>query len=166
MDAIRLAGPDDAGELLALQHRLDAQSSFMLLEPGERAQAPDRLRARLAAQGASGSFDLVADGPDGLAGWLSVDVLPFRRAARTGYIVIGVDTGAAGRGIGTALMSEAAAEAGRRGLHRLELTVMTDNLRALSLYLRAGFQVEGLRRHALSRSGAPVDEYYLGRLLG
>ena len=32
---IRLASLDDATALLALQHRLDAQSPFMLLEPGE-----------------------------------------------------------------------------------------------------------------------------------
>jgi RimJ/RimL family protein N-acetyltransferase len=33
------------------------------------------------------------------------------------------------------------------------------------LYVRCGFQVEGLRRRALIRDGAPVDEYYMGRLL-
>ncbi len=72
MHQIRLAGPDDAGALLGLQHRLDAQSPFMLLEPGERDQAPGRLRARLQAQGRAGSFDLVAEDEKngGLAGWL------------------------------------------------------------------------------------------------
>jgi len=165
VEGIRLAGPRDAGILLALQHRLDAQSSFMLLAPGEREQAPEQLRDRLAAQGAAGGFDLVADGPDGLAGWLSVDVLPYRRAQHTGYVVMGVDAAAAGRGTGTALLAEAAAEATRRRLLRLELTVMSDNLRAVSLYLRNGFQVEGLRRRALSRDGAVIDEYYMGLLL-
>jgi ribosomal protein S18 acetylase RimI-like enzyme len=80
-------------------------------------------------------------------------------------VVIGVDTAAAGRGIGTALLTAGAAEAQRRGLRRLELTVMTDNQRALSLYVRSGFEVEGLRRQALDRSGTVVDEYYMGRLL-
>jgi RimJ/RimL family protein N-acetyltransferase len=165
VEAIRLAGPQDAGDLLALQHRLDAQSSFMLLEPGEREQDPERLRAWLESQGPAGSFDLVAEAPDGLAGWLSAEVLPFRRARRTGYLVMGVDAAAAGRGIGAALLAEATAEGARRGLERLELTVMADNLRALGLYLRSGFQVEGLRRQALVRDGEVVDEYYLGRLL-
>jgi ribosomal protein S18 acetylase RimI-like enzyme len=170
VEGIRLASPLDAEPLLALQHRLDAQSSSMLLEPGEREQDPEPLRTRLAAQNrTSGSFDLVADGPDGLAGWLAgwleVQVLPYRRAQHTGYLVIGVDAAAAGRGIGTALLAEAAAEAIKRGLLRLELTVMTDNLRAVGLYLRSGFQVEGVRRQALHRDGTAVDEYYMGRLL-
>jgi hypothetical protein len=69
---IRMASPDDAAALLALQHRLDAQSRFMLLEPGEREQAPDRLRARLLAQSRAGSFDLIAEEEKSghVVGWL------------------------------------------------------------------------------------------------
>ncbi len=144
MADIRTAGPDDAAALLELLHKLDAQSAYMMLEPGEREPAPDRLRDRLAGQDAAGSFDLVAEEAGRLAGWLSAEVLPFRRARRTGYLVLGVDADFAGRGIGAALL---------------------DNLRALGLYARSGFQVEGLRRRALIRDGTPVDEYYMGRLL-
>lgn len=165
MADIRKAGPDDAAALLRLLHKLDAQSAYMMLEPGEREAAPDRLRDRLAAQDAAGSFDLVAEETGRLAGWLSAEVLPFRRARRTGYLVLGVDADFAGRGIGAALLATAVDEAQLRGLWRLELTVMADNLRALGLYVRCGFQVEGLRRRALIRDGAPVDEYYMGRLL-
>jgi len=167
MHQIRLAAAEDAGALLALQHRLDGQSEFMLLEPGEREQSPARLRDRLLAQGRDGGFDLVAEGGDGggLAGWLSVEVLPFRRARRTGYLVLGVDAAAAGRGLGRSLLEAAEHEAAGRGLRRLELTVMTGNLRALALYLRSGFQVEGLRRRALVRGSTVVDEYYMGKLL-
>lgn len=165
MGKIRLASPGDATALLALQRRLGAQSSFMLLEPDEREQAPGRLRARLASQGRAGSFDLVAPGDDGLLGWLSVEVLPLRRARRCGYVVMGVDAAAAGHGLGMALLTAAATHAQRRGLRRLELTVMTDNLRALNVYLRSGFEVEGVRRQALDRGGTVIDEYYMGRLL-
>jgi len=169
MHPIRLAGPQDADALLDLQHRLDAQSEFMLFEPGEREQDPARLRDRLLAQGPAGSFDLVAGAGDaesgGLAGWLAVDVLPVRRARRTGYLVLGVDAAAAGRGIGRGLLAAAGDEAARRGLGRLELTVITGNLRALSLYLQCGFEVEGLRRQALVRGTTVTDEYYMGKLL-
>lgn len=78
---------------------------------------------------------------------------------------MGVDADAAGRGIGSGLLAAADQQARHRGLRRLELTVMADNLRALGLYLRGGFQVEGLRRQALARDGATVDEYYMGKLL-
>ena len=171
--AIRLASAEDAAALLALQRRLDAQSSFMLLEPDERNETPARLRDRLGAQTVTGSFDLLAEqvGDAGdptrplLVGWLAVGVPPYRRAAHAGHVVLGVDAAHAGRGAGGDLLTAAVREAARRGLRRLELTVMTDNLRAIGLYLRHGFTVEGLRRQALLRDGVPVDEYHMARLL-
>jgi hypothetical protein len=84
-------------------------------------------------------------------------VLPFRRARHSSYLVIGVDTAAVGRGLGRDLLAAAEREASGRGLRRLELTVMTDNLRAVGLYLRGGFRVEGLRHHALQRDDAPCQ---------
>jgi len=170
---IRLAVPDDAAALLALQQRLDRQSAFMLLEPDERQASPDPVRLRLASQTEQGSFDLVAPvaGDDrglvvvAVAGWLAVEVMAYRRAAHGGYVVLGVDAQHSGRGLGGALLEAAAQESTRRGLTRLELTVMSDNLRALGLYLRHGYQVEGLRRQALRRGGTLVDEYLMARLL-
>lgn len=169
---IRLAVSDDAPALLALQQRLDCQSSFMLLEPDERDPSPDPLRRRLGAQGSRGSFDLVADCPTGLhephkalAGWLCVEVSPWRRAAHVGYVVLGVDIGHSGQGIGGALLEAGHREAVRRGLGRLELTVMVDNLRAFDLYRRHGYQVEGRRRGALLRAGEYADEYFMAQLL-
>jgi RimJ/RimL family protein N-acetyltransferase len=44
------------------------------------------------------------------------------------------------------------------------LTVHTSNLQALGLYLRYGFQVEGVRRHSLLVDGRYVDEYLMSRL--
>jgi hypothetical protein len=69
MENIRLAGPQDADALLALQHRLDAQSSFMLLEPGEREREPGRLHARLVTQGEAGSFGQVPGPPFERSRW-------------------------------------------------------------------------------------------------
>ena len=156
MTTIRPVRPGDAEELLALQLALDDESEFMLLSPGERDHTPRRLDAL------EPSYVVVAEGTDGLDGYAEVSVLPFARAARTGYVVMGVRAASAGQGIGKALLRSAIDEAVARGLRRLELTVMTHNRRALSLYLGCGFEVEGLRREALSTG----SEYYLGLLLG
>ena len=43
----RAAGPDDAAALLALKRRLDRESSFMLLEPGERTEDSGDVAAHL-----------------------------------------------------------------------------------------------------------------------
>lgn len=165
---IRLATGSDSAALLALQRRLDAQSSFMMLEAGERENDLQGLQRRLDAENDTGSFDLLATDEEQqptLVGWLAVEVAPFRRAAHAGNLVLGVDAEFSGRGTGARLLDAAATEASARGLRRLELTVMTDNIRALHLYLREGFQVEGLRRQAMLRDGRLVDEYFMARLL-
>jgi ribosomal protein S18 acetylase RimI-like enzyme len=158
---VRLAVDADGPRLLALQHRLDEQSSFMLLEPDERRGGPDP------PPDAGPGYYLLGDPGPGqpLAGYVHVDVPPFRRARRTGYLVIGVDADWSGRGLGTRLMQGAIDEGRRRGLRRIELTVMTHNLAAIGLYLSCGFQIEGLRRACLTVDGRETDEYFLGTLL-
>ena len=49
----------------------------------------------------------------------------------------------AGRGIGTALLESMQEWARGRGLRRLELSVISHHLRAIALYLRTGFVIEG-----------------------
>ena len=163
MSTTRPARPTDADALLALQAALDAESELMLLEPGEREPTPDDLRARIESDHAS--YLLVAEGNGELAGYAEVSVLPYARARRTGYVVMGVRAAYSGKGLGRALLGAARDEAARRGLRRLELTVMTHNLRALNLYLSCGFELEGLRRNALVVGDRAVSEYYLGLLL-
>ena len=167
---IRLATGADSAALLQLQRRLDGQSAFMMYEANERDDDLEGLRRRLEAQHGTGSFDLVATDvasveQPALVGWLAVEVVPFRRAEHVGHLVLGVDAEHSGKGTGAALLAAAVAEAPGRELRRLELTVMTDNLRALHLYLRSGFEVEGLRRQAMLRQGRLVDEYFMATLL-
>ncbi|NMB90388.1 MAG: GNAT family N-acetyltransferase, partial [Chloroflexi bacterium] len=52
-----------------------------------------------------------------------------------------------------------------QGIHRLELTVMTHNQRALALYRKMGFEIEGTLRHNMRVDGVYVDEYSLAQLL-
>ncbi|MEG1910854.1 MAG: GNAT family N-acetyltransferase [Cloacibacillus sp.] len=51
-------------------------------------------------------------------------------------------------------------------LHRLELLVLTDNERAISLYKKFGFMVEATKWHAAVVRGLFVNEYSMGRLRG
>ncbi|WP_419999746.1 N-acetyltransferase family protein [Streptomyces boninensis] len=156
---VRALAAADAAQLLDLQLALDAESAFMLLEPGERGDRPPELPP------AGASYVLGAFEDRLLVGYVDVSVLPYARARRTGYVVMGVRAGSAGRGVGRELLT-AAAETGRRcGLRRLELTVMEHNRAAIALYLRCGFQFEGRRRAAIEMDGATVSEYYMGLLL-
>ncbi|GAB3790915.1 hypothetical protein GCM10028868_04180 [Virgibacillus kimchii] len=70
-----------------------------------------------------------------------------------------------GKGIGTALFCELEKWAMQNGLHRLELTVITDNLAGITLYKKAGFQKEGVKRDSLYMDGKYVNEYYMSKIL-
>jgi len=50
-------------------------------------------------------------------------------------------------------------------LHRLELTVMCHNERAVRLYQNLGYKIEGIRQDSLWVNGRYVDEYYMAKLL-
>ena len=70
-----------------------------------------------------------------------------------------------GRGVGTfathAMLQHAFDD---MNLHRVELEVLTENDRALSVYQRAGFSVEGTKRQAAYKHGKYVDVHMMSIL--
>jgi len=162
---IRPVMPDDAAALYELKSALDAETRFMLIEPGERRDSPANVAEQLERIGdQENSTILVAEIPGTLLGYVEAQGGDFRRNRHCAYVVIGVRQSAAGAGIGTALMSELSAWAERHGVHRLELTVMADNERAIALYRRSGYEIEGIRRDSLHVEGSYVDELAMARL--
>jgi RimJ/RimL family protein N-acetyltransferase len=53
----------------------------------------------------------------------------------------------------------------RVGLHRLELTVMPHNERAIALYQKRGFSIEGEISHSLYIDGEYVDEFLMAKIV-
>jgi len=163
---LRVAGPGDAAALLALKRQLDRETSFMLLEPSERDAAVPALARHLEDLARSGnSVVIVADAGGELAGYVELAGGGFRRNRATALVVIGVLAVASGKGIGGGLLAEAKRWAAGHGLHRLELTVMAHNHRAIELYQRAGFSIEGRRTECLLVDGRFVDELYMATVL-
>jgi L-phenylalanine/L-methionine N-acetyltransferase len=69
-------------------------------------------------------------------------------------------------GLGAALMNEGITLARARRMHRIELTVVADNHRAMRLYEKVGFQREGLKReNYFGEDGKYHDEVEMGILL-
>jgi L-phenylalanine/L-methionine N-acetyltransferase len=72
---------------------------------------------------------------------------------------------AQGRGVGSALMQALCDYADRWAqVLRLELTVYTDNERAIALYRKFGFEHEGTHRAYALRDGVYVDVHAMARL--
>jgi len=138
----------------------------MMYEPDERDSSVQDLARELAAVARSpNSVVLLAELGDQLAGYLELTGGSFRRSRVTAYLVLGVCAHAAGLGIGTGLLQHAKDWAAAHGLHRLELTVMAHNTRAIHLYERMGFSVEGRRSECLVIDGQFIDELTMAVIL-
>jgi RimJ/RimL family protein N-acetyltransferase len=163
---VRTARPYDAAALLDLKHQLDEETAFMMYEPGEREGSVQDLARELAGIARTpNSVVLLAEIDDQLAGYVELTGGSFRRSRATAYVVIGVRAHAAGRGVGSGLLRHAKDWAAVHGLHRLELTVMAHNTRAIRLYERTGFAVEGRRSECLLIDGQFVDELTMAAIL-
>ena len=163
---LRVAEPGDAAALLRLKQRLDQETSFMLLEASEREASVPALAQELEGMARSGnSAVIVAETGGELAGYVQLAGGSFRRNRATAYVVIGVLASAGGRGLGRGLLENAKRWAAAHGVHRLELTVMAHNSRAIGLYERTGFSVEGRRAECLLVDGQFIDELYMAAVL-
>ncbi|HXC53714.1 MAG TPA: GNAT family N-acetyltransferase [Rhizomicrobium sp.] len=121
-----------------------------------------RKRHQAAAPGQLQLVALIEARPVGSAGLHPAEN---RRRAHCATIGMGVHDAFAGRGVGRALLA-ALLEQSDRWLNysRLELTVWSDNARAIALYEQAGFAREGLLRAYAFRDGAYADALTMARL--
>ncbi len=166
MTTIRQITVADAETYLELRTQLDYETKFMMLEPGERkttiAQEQERLAALLAADN---QMVFLAEQAGEPIGYLWANGGMFRRNHHNVYIVIGIRAAFTNQGFGTRLFQACETWARERGLHRLELTVMTNNHLGIALYKKMGFQIEGTAPDALRVDDAYVDLHYMSKLL-
>jgi putative acetyltransferase len=160
---VRRARPSDAAGFAQMMGHPEVFANLMQLPmPTEemwRARiedmtAPNRTELQLVAERGG---QLV-----GSAGLHPAQALRRRHAAMLG---ISVRVDAQSQGVGTALMQALCDYADNWAqLLRLELTVFTDNARAVALYQRFGFRHEGTHRAYALRHGQYADVFCMARL--
>ncbi|MFF8472715.1 GNAT family N-acetyltransferase [Streptomyces sp. NPDC015414] len=119
---------------------------------GSRATAPDRL-------------DLAVTDPETGEVLGEVVLYEYDAAARSCTFRTLIGPRGRGRGIGTEATRLIVAHGfGSLGLHRVELAAWAHNHRALRVYEKAGFVVEGVRREVQVREGEWADEVIMAIL--
>jgi RimJ/RimL family protein N-acetyltransferase len=78
---------------------------------------------------------------------------------------MGVLKAHSGKGIGYNLMTSSIDWAQKREMYRLGFDVRCDNYRAVALYTRIGFEIEGKIRRAAFIDGNYIDKYLMSILL-
>ena len=102
-------------------------------------------------------IQLVATVDERIVGWC--DILPLEAPGfrHVGTLGLGVLAEWRGRGIGRQLIIQTIELARTTGLEKIELTVYSDNTRAMRLYESLGFEYEGRRRNARKLDGTYQD---------
>jgi RimJ/RimL family protein N-acetyltransferase len=166
MITIRQITIDDAEAYLDLRTQLDYETKFMMLEPGERKITIEQERERLIALlVADNSMVFLALNDGKPIGFLWANGGMYRRNHHNVHVIVGIRAAYTNQGIGTRLFQACEAWTRERGLHRLELTVMTNNPLGIALYKKMGFQIEGTAPHALRVDGEFIDLHYMSKLL-
>ncbi len=165
---IREATPDDAEQILIHNELIVHEADNGIIRgPGENMTLEEQ-RAYVAASLASdNSVMLIAVLPSGEVIGLSGFHGGKRRAVRhTGGFGISINHDWRNKGVGTAIIQHLIAWAKQGGIiKRIELEVMTHNTRALHVYEKLGFKIEGKKVASIYKEGRYVDVYMMGMLL-
>lgn len=134
--------------------------------PSERAKRNEDYINNM--DGNAHSFVAVVQDPSGvekIIGMAGLNISPNPRTRHVGSIGIMIHRDYQNQGVGSALMKTLLDVADNwLMLVRVELTVFTDNARAIHLYEKLGFEKEGIRRKAAIRNGEYADEYAMARI--
>ena len=161
---VRKATPDDAPSYARIMGEPDVYSNLLQVPFTDA----DTWRARLTDSCAPGKQDLgiVAELDGEVVG--TAGLHPVGAALRRRHVMtlgIAVARAAQGRGVGSALMQALVDYADNwAGVLRIELTVYPDNARAIRLYEKFGFVLEGRHAAYALRNGEFVDTLTMARL--
>jgi ribosomal protein S18 acetylase RimI-like enzyme len=108
---------------------------------------------------------LVAVDGDRVVGWCDITIMQRQATKHCGVLGMGVLKEYRNKGIGTRLLAAALEKARTYGLFRIELEVFEDNVRAIRLYERIGFKIEGKKIAAVMIDQKSINVLILALLL-
>lgn len=162
------ADPEDAVGLHDLLTKVASETEFLSADEGNFHLSPSDLAESLSKrQESPNQICLVAKIGDKLVGVLNVSADQRYRVNHIGDVFIAVRKDYWGHGLGQILMEEAILWAEESGIiRRLELTVQVRNEKAVHIYQKYGFEIEGTKkRGAKTKNGEFLDVYLMGRLI-
>jgi RimJ/RimL family protein N-acetyltransferase len=101
-----------------------------------------------------------------IVGWCDIGRMTRPGTEHCGVLGMGLLPDWRGQGLGRRLADTALAKAAAIGLERVQLDVYADNARAIALYEKLGFVLEGKRRRARKLDGVYTDILTMAILFG
>jgi RimJ/RimL family protein N-acetyltransferase len=154
---------DEEG-LINLMQAVDSETKFLAREPGEFNFTLEQERKFISnIINDESSFFLIAEINGRIIGNCSVGIVSSnKRFLHRAGMGITVRKDFWNKGIGKNMMKECIKWCEEKGVEQLELEVVTQNDRAISMYQYLGFDIYGTKKHALKYSdGTYADEYFM-----
>ena len=168
MVTIREATKEDAAAILSFMATVGSQSDNLVTDekglPNSLGQEEAYLQHKMESKN---SIQLLAFEDHVLIGSAGCDASTRQRICHSGEIGISVLKSYWGKGVGSALLDFLVqwARTSETGLRKLNLTVRSDNDRAIALYKRFGFIEEGRVKRLFLINGVFYDGMTMGLLI-
>ena len=161
---IRTPDESDAQGLINHMQAVDCETKFLAREPGEFNLTLEQEREFVRnSMNKENSCMLIAEIDGTIVANCSVGiVINYKRFFHRAAMGIAIRRDYWSMGIGKRLMQECIKWCKEKGVEQLELEVVTQNDRAISMYENFGFEIYGTKKHALKYGdGTYADEYYM-----
>lgn len=157
----------DAESIVRFYNRVGGETSYLSFEKDEYPlDVPAQEEAIRDLDGNINNIMLLAMDGEQIAGIATISSTHKIKARHDGELGIVVAKTYQGQGIGTQLIQKLIEWARGNGVTtRISLDTRADNVMAVSLYLKLGFQVEGCRKNSTLLHGRYYDLYVMGMML-
>lgn len=167
MITYRKVQESDAAPIVDFYNFVGGETSYLSFEKDEY---PLNLEAQIQSiqelEGNQTNIMLLAMDGDEIAGIATINSSGKIKARHDGELGIVVAKKYQGQGIGSELIRQLISWARGNGVTtRISLDTRTDNVMAVSLYLKFGFIVEGCRKNSTLLNGVYYDLYVMGMML-
>ncbi len=162
---IRKITAEDAGKFLKMLHQLDSETDMMMFEPGERNHSVEDIIEMIKRREKVNALTLGIFANDHIAGYLVAERGNANRVKHSFYLHLGILKNYQGEGLANKLLKYLIEFAQNHSVKRIELTVRVDNQKAVSLYQKFGFEIEGIKKCSLFTNNSYIDEYYMSKIL-
>lgn len=163
----RNAQVEDAEKIVDFYNFVGGETTYLSFEKDEYPlNVEEQVNSIKSLEGNQTNIMLLAMDGDEIAGIATINSSHKIKARHEGELGIVVAKKYQGQGIGTELITQLIEWARGNGVTtRIRLDTRTDNPKAVSLYLKFGFVVEGCCRNSTLLDGQYYDLYIMGMML-